>query len=87
MTFPSRSRFQRTWTEDELAVDALRRLRELTAVPVAADGAAAARQTNPDLQDAVNIALNAGASWQNIGDALGIRRGSAYQRYRRRTSP
>ena len=36
-----------------------------------------------DLLDAARSAYDNGASWQTIADALGIRRGNAYQRFRR----
>jgi hypothetical protein len=38
-----------------------------------------------DIQRAVDTARGLGVSWQAIGDALGIRRESAYQRFHRRT--
>ena len=34
------------------------------------------------LRDAVDAARDAGVAWGQIGDALGIARGNAYQRYR-----
>ena len=40
-----------------------------------------------DLQDAVDAGRDAGMTWGCIGDVLGIRRGSAYQRYRRSHAP
>ena len=50
---------------------------------------AALRWCVPDttLQAAIDDARDAGVSWQAIGDALGIARGNAYQRYRRRPAP
>lgn len=39
-----------------------------------------------NLRVIVQSANDQGLSWQSIGDTLGIRRGSAYQRYRRRSS-
>jgi hypothetical protein len=47
-----------------------------------ADDVASAQK---DLQAAALAANDRGISWQSIGDALGIRRGAAYQRFRRRT--
>ncbi|MCW2513332.1 MAG: hypothetical protein JWR11_2374 [Mycobacterium sp.] len=37
-----------------------------------------------DLRVAVLAAVDSGISWQMVGDALGLRRGAAYQRFRRR---
>jgi hypothetical protein len=39
------------------------------------------------LQAAIDAATDDGVTWQTIGDALGIRRGNAYQRFRRRSRP
>ena len=50
------------------------------------DGDAVAR-AKEDLRATVVSANDYGMSWQTIGDALGIRRGSAYQRFRRRSAP
>jgi hypothetical protein len=47
------------------------------------DGVWAAERT---LAAAVLAASDHGLSWQTIGDALGMRRGAAYQRFRRRPS-
>lgn len=41
-------------------------------------------QAERQLQDAVNEARDAGIGWEQIGDSLGIARGNAYHRYRRR---
>jgi hypothetical protein len=38
------------------------------------------------LREAIALAHDAGVSWGAIGDVLGMRRGAAYQRYRRRPS-
>jgi hypothetical protein len=38
-----------------------------------------------DLDRVVLVAIDLGVSWQNIGDVLGINRGAAYQRFRRRS--
>jgi len=38
-----------------------------------------------ELRAATLAANDRGVSWQSIGDALGIRRGAAYQRFRRRS--
>lgn len=35
----------------------------------------------------VQLANQQGLSWQSIGDTIGIARGNAYQRYRRRPEP
>jgi hypothetical protein len=41
--------------------------------------------TSPDrLQRAVDAARDDGVGWSEIGQALGMRRGNAYQRFRRR---
>ena len=58
-----------TAESDALAI--IRRLAEESAPP-------------EDIQAAVNDARDLDASWQSIGDALGIARGNAYQRFRRR---
>jgi hypothetical protein len=39
-----------------------------------------------ELQQAVDAARELGVGWTKIGDVLGIARGSAYQRYRKRPS-
>jgi transcriptional/translational regulatory protein YebC/TACO1 len=55
--------------------------------------AAALRRRDPNpagnaaLQAAVDDARDAGVSWQVIGDVLGIARGNAYRRHRRRPHP
>jgi DNA-directed RNA polymerase specialized sigma24 family protein len=36
-----------------------------------------------DLREVVQAANDSGVSWQSIGEILGIRRGAAYQRFRR----
>jgi len=36
-----------------------------------------------DLRQVVQAANDSGVSWQSIGEILGIRRGAAYQRFRR----
>jgi hypothetical protein len=36
------------------------------------------------LRNAVDLARDAGATWMQIGDLLGIARGNAYRQYRRR---
>lgn len=36
-----------------------------------------------DLREAVQVANDSGVSWQSIGEIMGIRRGAAYQRFRR----
>lgn len=38
-----------------------------------------------DLRAAILSGRDQGLSWQAIGDALGVRRGCAYQRFRRRS--
>jgi hypothetical protein len=38
-----------------------------------------------DLHARVDVAQDVGASWQSIGEALGMRRGAAYQRFRRKS--
>jgi hypothetical protein len=35
----------------------------------------------------VQAAIEGGMSWQSVGDILGLARGNAYQRYRRRPQP
>jgi hypothetical protein len=37
-----------------------------------------------NLREEIRAAVDAGTSWQSVGEALGLRRGAAYQRYRRR---
>jgi hypothetical protein len=41
---------------------------------------------NEDLRATVQAASDVGVSWQTIGDVLGLRRGAAYQRFRRRST-
>lgn len=50
---------------------------------VPADIAAAQRR----LHDAVDAARDAGVEWMAIGDVLGLARGNAYQKFRRRPEP
>lgn len=38
------------------------------------------------LQVAVDAAREAGLDWEAIGDAIGLRRGNAYQRFRKRST-
>ena len=38
-----------------------------------------------DLQSAVDVARELGAEWGQIGTALGITRGNAYQRFRKKS--
>jgi hypothetical protein len=45
------------------------------------------KQAQSHLRLVVQRANHQGLSWQSIGDALGIARGNAYQRYRRRPEP
>lgn len=48
-------------------------------------GTAAARvRAGELLQDAVDQARDAGVGWERIGDILGIARGNAYHRHRKR---
>ena len=65
----------------------------LDAVSTAGRGVAAAKRTrsralvaraNRELRDAVDAARALGVEWGEIGAALGIARGNAYQRYRKR---
>jgi hypothetical protein len=37
-----------------------------------------------ELREVVQAANDSGVSWQSIGEILGLRRGAAYQRFRRR---
>ena len=62
--------------DDLLAVldAAVARTREVGAHATAEDG----------LRDAVDAARSAGIPWGIIGDRLGMARGNAYQRYRKR---
>jgi hypothetical protein len=39
------------------------------------------------LLNLVQAAIEGGMSWQSVGDILGLARGNAYQRYRRRHQP
>ncbi|BBZ30124.1 hypothetical protein MMAD_44190 [Mycolicibacterium madagascariense] len=41
-------------------------------------------RANRELRDAVDAARDVGVEWGEIGTALGIARGNAYQRYRKR---
>lgn len=41
-------------------------------------------QAQHDMQAAVDVARDLGVEWSQIGDALGIARGNAYQRFRRK---
>jgi hypothetical protein len=66
---------QATWSDDEVdSRDLLQAIREV-------------REFGADEQRvraAVEAARDAGVAWGRIADALGVRRGNAYQRYRRR---
>ena len=68
-------------------------IREITDAATAVDSAKRSMDGNAvalakeDLRATVVLANDYGTSWQTIGDALGIRRGSAYQRFRRRSVP
>jgi hypothetical protein len=44
-------------------------------------------ETQRQLRVAVESARDAGIEWGKIADAIGTRRGNAYQRYRRRPHP
>jgi len=71
-------------------VVALRRVVEAAmAVETATGGheAAALARAKCHLRDSARSANDDGASWQEIGDALGMRRGNAYQRFRRHPGP
>ena len=65
---------------------------EIQRIIAAADAASSARQcrteaaisvAEKELRCVVQAAHDRGVSWQTIGDALGLRRGAAYERYRR----
>jgi hypothetical protein len=64
-------------------------------ITCAADAARTSKRSGsadePDAQrrlwQTVDDARSDGVSWQTIGDALGMRRGAAYQKYRRRPLP
>jgi hypothetical protein len=65
----------------------------LRGVATAGDGLAAAKRTRSavlvecaqrEVQIAVDAARDLGVEWGQIGSALGIARGNAYQRYRRK---
>lgn len=51
------------------------------------DAANALNIAQGDLAKAVLAANDLGVTWQMIGDTLGIARGNAYQRFRRRPRP
>lgn len=64
-------------------------------IKVAADAVASAKQdrradaiarAEHDLRTVVQAANAGGASWQSIGEVLGMRREAAYQRFRHRTT-
>lgn len=84
-------------TRDRLAGPAerdaaeLRRLAEANAAVTAAKQrhatAAEIEAAKSALHAAAVAARDAGIGWGRIGDTLGIRRGNAYQRYRKRASP
>ena len=58
---------------------------DLGAVRHRRDAASAARVATArhHLQLAIAVARDAGAGWTQIGDAVGITRGNAYQQFRR----
>ena len=67
---------------------------EIQRIIAAADAANSAKQcrtvdrlsvAEQELRCVVQAAHDRGISWQTIGDALGLRRGAAYERYRRRS--
>lgn len=67
--------------------DALRTLQAVfTLIELNDEGIGAARAEGR-LRMAVQAARDAGVEWGDIGSVLGIARGNAYQRYRRRPSP
>jgi hypothetical protein len=45
---------------------------------------AAVSAAQDDLSRVVLVAIDLGVSWQSIGEVLGVNRGAAYQRFRRR---
>jgi hypothetical protein len=59
-------------------------LRIMVAAHDAARGPKGAVAQRDELQAAVDAARDIGLGWTKIGDALGIARGNAYQRYRKR---
>lgn len=67
-------------------VDAIRLIAETADAIAAAKRrkAAADPATKDALQAAVDTARDLGVSWQSIGNAVGMRRGNAYQRFRPR---
>lgn len=67
---------------------------EIQRIIVAADAVISAKQcqevdtlsvAETELRYVVQAANDQGVSWQSIGDAMGLRRGAAYQRYRHRS--
>ncbi|MBJ7337915.1 hypothetical protein [Mycolicibacterium sp.] len=84
-----------TATNIYIAPRGVRVTKAMHGVEVARNGLAAAKQTHSDaliasaqgeLQTAVNAARDLDVEWGRIGSALGIARGNAYQRYRRKPS-
>jgi hypothetical protein len=79
-----------TATSDTYAVTALhlRRITDAqTALADAEDAAADVTACQQRLRSAIQSARDADVTWMQIGDVLGIARGSAYQRYRSRPHP
>ena len=83
-------------SRDRLAGPAVRDAPELRRLAEANDAVTAAKQrraaaeeiaaTKSALHAAAVAARDAGIGWTRIGETLGIRRGNAYQRYRKRVS-
>ena len=79
-----------------MASNAANNASEIQRIIAAADAANSAKQCRTDdtlsaaeneLRSVIQEANDRGISWQSIGDALGLRRGAAYQRFRRHPIP
>ncbi|MCW2512588.1 MAG: hypothetical protein JWR11_1630 [Mycobacterium sp.] len=78
-----------TWSNDHRgASELLQSIRDaLQRREAERGGGATPAEADQQVRAAVEAARDAGVEWSKIADVLGVRRGNAYQRYRRRPRP